>query len=222
MIERGGKDEERLYLEDYKFFRGKEEVIIKKTDMPNIEAIIHRHKARYCLPAAFCRYQDVVLDFPCGSGYGYDIMGRTTLYEGLDIDAVTMEYCRKTRCNSIKTFRTMDMETPRLEKGKYNVIACIEGLEHIDGKFQAPLIAEFHNALQFCGRLIVTCPEADGKSGPSKTNPYHKHELTMKDFKDLIGSVFDNFVVVDMEDILHNGEKSNLMYAICKRGGYND
>lgn len=219
MIDRGGKNEDRLYLHDRNFFRGKEPVVVKKTDMPNIEAIIHRHKARYYMPAFFCRYQSNVLDFPCGSGYGIEILGKGTNYEGFDNDEITMEYARKTYCNSIKTFRTMDLTAPRIEKGKYDVIACIEGIEHIEGEYQGPLVKAFYDGLKPGGRLIVTCPKAPEASGPSKTNKYHLYELTTDDFKKLIKTCFVLSTFITTRDILHNGEEAICMTAICEKEG---
>ena len=103
MIERGGTIDERLYLYDLviddwdKYDESSEHIInFKKSDLPNMEGMIERHKARYFLPAFFCRPGMKVLDFPCGSGYGSEIIRSLGgEYYGKDIDAPTIEYCRR-------------------------------------------------------------------------------------------------------------------------------
>ena len=218
MIERGGKNEERLYIYDLNFRHGRDDVCVTKTDMPNLNDIIARHRARYFLPASFCRRDMKVLDFPCGSGYGYQILGELAAYEGLDIDDVSLEYARKIYFNSLKVFRKGNLCEPHITKNAYDIIACIEGIEHIESEFHKPLIDSFHAGLVPGGRLFVTCPESKkAVSGPSDKNPYHKHELTEKDFHSLLQSAFSNTVIFKTKDVLHNGSIQNMMYAICTK-----
>jgi len=218
MIERGGTNQERLYLFDMNFQVHGKPISIKKTDMPDMRDIIHRHQSRYSLPIFFSRPGMKVLDFPCGSGYAYSLFNNV-IYEGMDNDWVTIEYARRLYCNSEKVFLKNDLEKPSLSNNKYDIIACIEGLEHIDLKFQQPLIECFKKALKVGGRLIVSSPEAYDKSGPSKDNPYHKGELTKLGFTGLLESVFKNIHIITIEDKLHNGNKANLMFSVCQKEG---
>lgn len=218
MIERGGTNEERLFIYDAKFNLSGREIVIKKTDMENIREIIHRHQSRYHLVAGFTRPGMKVLDFPCGSGYGYDIIGKNVIYEGMDYDDITIEYARRKYNNSEKVFMKRDLTNPCVQKNTYGVIACIEGLEHIEKQYQEPLIKSFYEGLKPGGWLIVTTPEAD-RSGPSKMNPYHKWELSDDDFEELLEAYFDEVRIINVWDKLHNGQETNMMFGICHRRG---
>jgi SAM-dependent methyltransferase len=205
---RGGKNEERLYLFDCS------ELGIEKTDLPDMEQLVARHKARYHLAAFLARPGMDVLDFPCGSGYGKKILGDVN-YVGMDSDDVTIQYNGKMYGHS---FIIADMKDPNLPDDSYDLICCIEGLEHIEMVYQQPLINKFYESLKPGGKLLVSMPEAKVVSGPSKTNPYHLHELTYHDFSELLWAKFPSVYVIAQKDTLHNGNKATLLYGICEKG----
>lgn len=216
-IELGGKNEERLYLQDLTFKMDNEDIVVKKTDMPDMKNIIHRHIARYLFAASFTRPGMRVLDFPCGSGYGYQYLSKNAVYEGMDNDRATIYYCCNLYHNSLKTFMERDLKNPKLEKGKYDLIACIEGLEHIEEDFQDMLILDFHKALKPGGLLVVTTPEAN-ESGPNKNNKFHLWERTERDFMKALSEAFEDITIFKTKDKIHNETVQTMMYAICRRG----
>ena len=207
----GGKNEERLYLQDDKFDWDDTLVIVKKTDMPNIDHLIARHKGRYYIPAAFCRPRMKVLDIPCGSGYGAEIFEPFGVhYEGMDSDQATILYAD---LHYRGNFSVQDLTNPHLKERHYDLIACIEGLEHIEERFQSRLIEEFYKALAWGGKLVVTTPEKRGET----TNEYHKHELTKDEFKRLIEGKFKDVQIWEIKDELHNGTQTNLLFSIARK-----
>ena len=211
MIRRGGKDEERLYLFDKTFDCGDEIVFVKRTDMPNMDDLIARHYSRYFVPAIFVRPGDRVLDFPCGSGYGQRILTMCGAeYEGRDVDEPTIEYCELTQLGE---FIQDDLKDPHLKDRGYNVIACIDGLEHIERRYQERLIGYFHKALKHGGTLVITTPEKTGET----VNPYHKHELTRQEFIALLETWFIDIQVLVKQDVLHNGQQTRLKFGICQK-----
>lgn len=218
LVFRGDKCEERLYLHNLTFCEGGKLISVRKTAMPDLDGIIARHKARYHLVAFFCRPGMKVLDFPCGSGYGSEVLDDTgIIYEGYDLDQATISYCNYLYKGS---FFTGDLTAPALVPENYDVIACMEGLEHISKDFQRPLVKAFYHALKPNGTLIISCPEAQyGKSGPNDLNPFHLWELTLTDFNLLISEYFKNMTILSVNDTLHNGSKANCMYGICRKGG---
>jgi len=204
----GGKDEERLVIEDCF------ELGIKKTDMADMANLIARHKARYHLGAFLARPGMSVLDFPCGTGYGSEFF-KDTHYHGMDYNIDAIEYA-KLRHKGI--FSVADMRSVTFNE-VFDLILCIEGLEHIEQEYQEPIIKAFRSSLIQGGRLLVSMPEAPGKSGPNPYNPYHLHELTFNDFEKLLREFFHNVQIITHEDTLHNGKKARLMFGICQKGG---
>ena len=202
---RGGTNEERLYLDSMP------ELGIERTNMPNMTELVARHKARYYLVGFFCRPGMRVLDFPCGSGYASEILGPLGVeYEGKDLDLTTISYCRAKYSG---VFSVGDLMNPELVESFYDVVACIDGLEHIEKSYQENLLRAFHWTMKPDGILIVSTPEKKGET----VNPYHKHELTNLEFRGLLGSVFSNYQILRVEDTLHNGTKTNLMMGVCRK-----
>ena len=205
----GGKKEERLYLHD---LYSKD---IKKTAMPNMQDLISRHKSRYHLAAFLARPGMKVLDFPCGSGYGFDILEGVE-YSGMDVDEATIEYAKYFYPGG--KFYVDDMTGPKKLGKDYDLILCIDGPEHIEMDYHEQLIEKFYDALRSGGILLISMPEAPVESGPSLVNPFHLGELTFNDFASLLHTQFNNVQIITHEDTLHNGVKSTCMYAIARRG----
>lgn len=224
-VRRGGR-QLALYLFDDKFtLDDGTEVIVSKSNIPSASAgmqdVIVRHKARYGLVALFCRPGKRLLDFPCGSGYPSILFSELEIiYEGRDFDRATVEYARRHYRNQHTSFLVDDLRSPNLEENRYNVIGCIEGLEHIEQQAQQPLIESLHAALQPGGTLVVSSPEAPGKSGPSDTNPEHLWELTRDDFVGMLVGQFGmpNVEVVSQRNIvLTTGVKHTCLYGVCHK-----
>jgi 2-polyprenyl-3-methyl-5-hydroxy-6-metoxy-1,4-benzoquinol methylase len=226
IIKRGGDNGERLYLQDAEFsLASGEKVAIAKTDISivhnQMDALVARHKGRYGLLSLFCRPGHVVLDAPCGSGYAAEVLNSFgVFYEGLDCDPVTIEYAKRKYGSERAAFRVGDLCSPDFGIEKYNVIGVIEGLEHIEQKFQLPLIQACKAALVEDGVLVISSPEAaNGKSGPNPLNLFHKWELTKTDFLSLLYKCFIQSCVeiVTCRDLLSTGVISTCLYGICSK-----
>ncbi|TES88943.1 MAG: class I SAM-dependent methyltransferase [Desulfobacteraceae bacterium] len=227
-----GNNGERLYLETAKFYSESQRdgVTVLKTETEGLENLVARHKARYGLVALFCRPWLKVLDFPCGSGYASKLLGEYgVFYEGRDYDSVTIEYANsiyrrsifyKDRFGNLPRFILDDLRWSNLPDEAYDVIAFIEGIEHIEQKYQAGAIKALEKALKPGGVLIVSSPEAPGgKSGPSKMNKHHLWELTKYDFVPWLTYIsnFNKIELITQIDKLHTGETTNCFYAVCRK-----
>lgn len=220
----GGRDAERLYLKDLTFRtpRGRK-VHVARTMIPGVdmEDLVARHRGRYGPLLLFSRPGKRVLDFPCGSGYAAELVKDFgVIYEGKDFDSVTITYAQKLYGGKRASFGIGDLCAPKLKSGYYDVIACIEGLEHIQREFQGPLIKSLYTALRQGGTLIISSPESNSRtSGPSATNPYHLWELTKKDFLALLHKNFkkEHVELVTYRSVLSNGERTTCFYGFCHK-----
>ena len=212
VIQRGGQNEERLYLYSLTFPFKHDIVHVDHTDMPGIDNIVARHKARYYLPAFFCRPGMRVLDIPCGSGYGFEILRSTGVqYHGMDNDPVTIEYCKRIYNENGAKFMVGDL-TDSVFGTDYDIIMCIEGIEHIEAKYQAPLVRGFFNALKPGGMLVISSPYSIDNQ-----NPYHRHEMNSVEFTRLLYDIFGDVQCLSFDETLHSGSISNCMYGVCKK-----
>lgn len=217
-------DEERIYPKDADFILPSgERVVVMKSDIPSIDMndLFARHRARYLLPGLFCRPKKHVLDFPCGPGYAAEVLEPLgIIYHGLDCDPVTVEYARCSYSSPNTTFGVGDLCAPDLERESYDIIACIEGLEHIKMEYQDHLIETFKKALKSGGVLVVSSPEnCSGVSGQSPDNKWHVGELTKKDFVDLLSRHFPSTKVelVTHSAVLSTGKLTNCFYGVCHK-----
>ncbi len=225
LLSLGGTDIERLYLHDCRFkMSDGTKVLVKKTLIhgKDMADLIARHKSRYALVALFSRPGYHILDFPCGSGYASEFLKDFgIIYEGKDNYAPTIIYAKNVYGNKKTIFGFGDLCAPELEPEYYDTIGCVEGLEHIDREFQQPLIAAFYKALKPGGTLIISSPESDsGVSGPSVSNPFHKWELSRKDFLALLGTQFkpEDIDIAVYKSVLSDGPKiRQCFFGICHK-----
>ena len=226
IIHRGGTNvgEEQLFLRDLEFdMPTGEHVVVKKKSRPDIdiEDLIARHIGRYSLLGLFCRPGYRVLDFPCGSGYGADLLKAFgIIYEGVDRDPVAIEYARHLYGSDKALFKIGDLTAPDLAHEQYDTISCLEGLEHIEQKYQSPLIAIFHKALKSGGTLVISSPEnPTGKSGHSTHNKHHLWELNRADFLGLLHLHFhpEAVEIVTHKAVLSSGVATTCLYGICHK-----
>ena len=228
-IKIGGPTAERLFLLGDEFVSkiNNTKVIIVPTNnyalYSPMDKTIARHKGRYSLAGLFVRPGDKILDFPCGSGYGINVLNNISDnldYEGRDLCPYTIEYNKRLYLPGPYKFFIDNMRFPKPTKIKYNVIACLEGLEHIEAKYQLNLIKYFYNHLAENGVLIISSPETiSQKSGPNKKNKFHVCELTKKDFYNLLYSVFSvcKVEVVSFKEKLSDNQIHNCFYGICHK-----
>lgn len=220
----GADSTERLFLKPAKFIKNNITVRVIPTQIDPISRmpdLIARHRGRYYFLGLFLRPKCSLLDFPCGSGYGAEILREFNIYyEGRDKCPYTIEYAKRNYGNKKTSFICDDLEEPNIPPKYYDVIACIEGLEHIQKTSQIKLIERFYHGLVPKGTLIITSPEpSNNKSGESKDNSYHLWELTKEDLLNLLYVFFkkDNIEIITQKDKLHNGRIATCFYVICHK-----
>lgn len=209
----GGTDLERLFLENSSF--------ADKTDIAGVDMadLIARHKGRYALCGLFLRPGFKFLDFPCGSGYASQLLQPFGAdYLGLEHDHGTIQHACEIYGGHLVQFGYGDLTAPDLTAEYFDTIGCIEGLEHVEGKFQLPLLLHLYRALKPGGTLIMSSPQAQECSGPNPKNPYHFHELTKKDFIALLNEVgFASIEIVSHTARLSTGQLGTCLYGVCHK-----
>jgi 2-polyprenyl-3-methyl-5-hydroxy-6-metoxy-1,4-benzoquinol methylase len=227
LIVRGGATTERLFTCDDEFvLPSGSRVIVRKSDMPNaklgMQDVFARGLARYGAVALYCRPGKSLLDVPAGCGYSAPFLRQFGVtYLGIDVDEPTVEFARRNFGGSGIAFEVGDMREPDFGEGCFDIIGCIEGIEHISQEFQAPLIRALRRCLKPNGVMIVSSPEPVTKiSGPSDHNPDHLWELCEPDFIALLREAFGapNVELLSQRNVvLSTGATTRCLFGICHR-----
>lgn len=149
-------------------------------------AFFYEHLLRYLFAAQFVKNKSV-LDLGCGSGYGTSILskeGEAKEVYGLDISKEAIEYANKFYKGKNITFKVSDVEN-LAESRKVDVALAFEVLEHIEK--QEKFLQGVRRGLKKRGIFIVSMPNTNTYP---KGNPFHKKELTPKEFEALLKKNF--------------------------------
>ena len=135
------------------------------------ELIACEHRHRYEFAAPLCRGRSV-LDLCCGSGYGTEIIASSGAEViGVDRDVATIEMAKAT----LGHLRGVSFEAADAlaylrtgERGRFEVIVCFEGLEHLQDLDGALALLREH--AEAGSRLVVSVPNSKLLE---EDNPFH-------------------------------------------------
>jgi len=127
----------------------------------------------------------VILDIPCGVGWGTSLVKNPKEICGVDICAEAVQYANDNYHGII--FKVGNMTEIPFEEGKFDLVLCLEGYEHIDQEKQVSFLGEAYRVLRDGGDMIITTPLGDGKKSK---NPYHIHEPIQEELFDLLNKKF--------------------------------
>lgn len=222
----GGTDTERLFLLADSFTHKNVHVVVEISDFTDkgvdMASVIARHRGRYHLAASFVRPGMQILDFPCGTGYGSEVIThpKDCQYIGFDIDPIVVEFASRNYGSEQVNFGVNDLTSPDISDETYDLVCCLEGIEHIDQPFQETLVKKIYECLKENGRAVISSPvNPEGVSGKSSHNPDHLWELSAPDFKVLITSQFDANKVqfLSVTERLSTGVVTEFLYAIAQK-----
>ena len=147
---------------------------------------------RYIFASRFLRDDDLVIDVPCGPGFGAAILasnGNKVL--GLDIDEESIDLAKDTYRFPNMEFEVGDMLT--YDYGEVDFITCLDGLEHITpGK---DLIERFVGALSDNGILVVAVPINELLITGGERNPFHMEDYDYDKLVELLTPYFSKVSV---------------------------
>lgn len=154
---------------------------------------IHLSISRYLFAANFIGADDLVIDVPCGTGYGAAILGSTGCNVlGIDIDEDSIRHARDMYKYPNVNFEIGDMMDYKFPEA--DVIVCLDGLEHVeDGE---ALIQRFIANLSEGGRLIVTVPINEDHIRPDAHNPFHLADYDEESFRELLERYFSKVMIL--------------------------
>lgn len=120
----------------------------------------------------------IVLDIPCGVGWGTSLLKGAKKIYGVDISQEAIDYGQK-HYKDIK-FKIGNMVDIPFENNHFDIVICLEGYEHISRESQSDFLKEAKRVLKKKGLIIITTPLL-GENGRSTGNPYHIHEPSWKE-----------------------------------------
>ena len=153
-------------------------------------ALEHYH--RYCFASRFAQGKRI-LDIGCGEGYGSAFLSQLAdAVVGMDRDQAIIEYARK-KYSSIPnlTFKVGNCQDAPDANESYDMAVSFELLEHLDSDDQARFLNSVQQRLKPDGLFVISSPEKNEYAAtyPVK-NEFHKHELTILELKEFLGSFF--------------------------------
>jgi len=144
------------------------------------------HLVRYQFACQFLNQESIVLDVPCGSGYGVALMSEhAQVVYGVDIFAPAIEHAKELFSNERTKFLVSDghnMQALFPDSGCFDIITSFEGIEHLQNPEQ--FLHELHRLLKPEGLLIISTPRKPHGS------PYHIREFTLLEYTEILSSHF--------------------------------
>jgi len=153
------------------------------------------HLHRYALARKFT-LEKKVLDLACGEGYGVNILAQNAKFvTGIDYDEKTINHAKKTyKQKNIEFLKGSMTNVPIKNSKKFDVIVCFEAIEHVDE--QEKVLQEVKRLLKDDGIFVASTPNKIVYSNEQiEPNPFHKKELTIDEFQNLLKPYFTNVKV---------------------------
>lgn len=138
----------------------------------------------------------VVLDVASGEGYGSRLLAEVAeSIMGVDVDPAAVSHAAKTYIRSNLSYRHGSATALPLDDASVDAVVSFETLEHLDD--HDGMLREVKRVLRPGGLMVMSTP--DKRFYPDKrhyvegevpTNPFHVRELTLDEFKALVGRHF--------------------------------
>lgn len=141
---------------------------------------------RYRWVAPYCQNK-VVLDVPCGMGWGTSLIQGTKSLTGVDIDTASIAEANQRYSDSAQ-FKVGSMAELPFFDDSVDVVVCLEGIEHVPVDIGDQFLHEASRVLISQGKLLLSSPYCTrgGHSG----NPYHIHEYQPDEIRTKVGQLF--------------------------------
>ena len=197
------------------------ERIIPKLMKPT-NGMLLEHLARYYFASPYVTGR--VLDIACGSGYGSHMIAKERKREVAEIIAVdndpeTIRYASREYHHQKIFYFCADAMDPGLPDrlGRFDTILSFETIEHVEDDLF--FIEQLYRMLRPGGMLVLSSPFGKGRGKPTN-EPFHKHQLTPEEFRDLF-RLFDNVEFYYQRGLTFEQPREGVRYfigiAVCRK-----
>jgi 2-polyprenyl-3-methyl-5-hydroxy-6-metoxy-1,4-benzoquinol methylase len=147
-------------------------------------------EARYAWVNKFASRKRV-LDIPCGTGWGTSMIQGASRLVGVDLDTEAVAFATS-RYGKVASFEVGSMEKLTFSNGSFDIVACMEGIEHVPVAVGQGFLDEANRVLSFDGELFLSSPYC--ATGGHSGNPYHIHEYEPAEMRQLLER---RFIIVE-------------------------
>lgn len=160
-------------------------------DFPS-ENFVNHFKV-YKFIAQFCSPGNTVLDIGCGTGYGTAYLAEhAAKVYGMDISASALRFARSRYSRPNVIFQKMDAQHLSFPDRSFDLTVSTENFEHLVD--QSGAAREMARVLKPDGICFVATPNPEAFT---TRNPFHTHECTYEELRDLLGSLFGEVVILE-------------------------
>lgn len=130
----------------------------------------------------------VVLDVPCGTGWGTSLLKNAFRIYGLDISEEAVTFANDRFKNENTFFQVGSMTAMPFPSDYFDLVICLEGFEHVNQDVGLKFLREAIRVLKDSGLLIMTIPILT--NGKHSGNPYHLYEPSHDEIQTILTERF--------------------------------
>lgn len=181
---------------------------------PFMEELIY-HLVRYKFVCRQLRKDWNVLELGCGTGYGAYLMSKyCKTVDAQDMDTNLLIRAKEKFINSNLTYTDQPVE------GKYDVVVCLEVIEHMTKESGHLLLQNAKSKLKSNGLLFISTPRKIDNPNENRKK-HHLHEYEPEEFRLILEEHFSKVLLFSQNDEIISSQNPvnawNFM-AVCFNG----
>jgi len=172
------------------------ERIVPDETEPGVVAL---HLKRYEFARPICAARDV-LDAACGVGYGSAYLAEAARRViGLDASAEALAYARRRYSHPSVEYVQGDLQELPFPAASFDVVCAFEAIEHLDEPER--FLVRAADVLRDDGVLVASTPNVP-ETTRTPANPYHRIEVSPRDFERLLRRSFAHVALYGQRRLL--------------------